>query len=435
MRASPDSFLADDAGPLAEDEPEVLIAGAGPVGLFAALRLAQQGIRVQIVDEERRHAARSYALALHPLSLRLLEEAGAASLLLSHGHRVEAMGFYEGLRSHAWMRFSELPAEHPYVLVVPQQTLEGILESRLAEHGVQVQWNQRLIEVRQTGGETLVRTQKTVHGRSRWTEGETFTYQPGFVIGADGHRSTVRAALGLEPVQAGPQELFAVFELLTDDPVGAEARVVLDERHASVLWPLGEGRLRWSFQIESWEGFVEPRFKSRKFGEVGEEPFPYLIAGKLQELARERAPWFEASLGEVVWSAAVPFERRLVDRFGLGNVWLAGDAAHLASPIGNQSMNVGLREAHELAWRIAGILGGRLPHETLERYDRERRREWRLLQGLAGPLSANSEASPWVRSQAERILPCVPASGESLDLLLEQIGLETDRGEVDLEVG
>lgn len=435
MRSSPESFLADDAGPLAEDEPEVLVVGAGPVGLFAALRLAQQGIRVQILDEERRHAARSYALALHPLSLRLLDEAGAAPLLFQRGHRVEAMTFYEGHRRHAQMRFAGLPSNHPCVLVVPQQTVEGILESLLAEHGVEVQWNHRLIELRQTGGETLARVQKTVHGRSRWAEGETSTFHPSFVIGADGHRSTVRAALGLEPVQAGPQELFAVFEFLADDPVGAEAKVVLDEKLASVLWPLGEGRLRWSFQIESWEGFVEPRFKSRQYGEVGDEPFPYLIGGKLEELVKERAPWFEEPIGEVVWSAAVPFERRLVDRFGLGNVWLAGDAAHLASPVGNQSMNVGLREAHELAWRMAEILRGRLPHQTLERYDRERRREWRHLLGLSGALCANGQTSPWVRQHADRILPCVPASGESLDLLLEQIGLETERGEVEMGLG
>lgn len=430
MRSSPESFLADDAGPLTEDEPEVLVVGAGPVGLFAALRLAQEGVRVQILDEERRPAARSYALALHPLSLRMLEDAGAARLLLERGHRVDTLSFFDGDRACSQIDFSQLPLPHPYLLVVSQQILEGTLESLLAEHGVRVQWNHRLIELRQSGGETIARVQKTVHGRGHWSEGETSVYQPSFVIGADGHRSTVRAALAVEAVQTGPQELYAIFELLTDAPVGSEARVVLDDAGSSVLWPLGEGRLRWSFQIDSWEGFVEPRFKSHQFGQVGGEPFPYLIEGKLQELVAERAPWFDvADIGEVVWSAAVPFERRLVERFGLGNIWLAGDAAHLTGPIGNQSMNMGLREAHELARHLAGILDGSLDPEILEDFGHECTREWHRLLGLAAPVLPTTKANAWTKERATRILPCIPASGQDLETLLGQIGLEVEVGQ------
>jgi 2-polyprenyl-6-methoxyphenol hydroxylase-like FAD-dependent oxidoreductase len=437
MRTSPEAFLADDAIPALDGEPDVLVVGAGPVGLFAALLLTQQGVRVQILDEERRPAARSYALALHPLSLALLHTVGAIPLLQERGHRVETLTFLDGDRTQAQLRFAGLPFAHPAVLVVPQQTLEGVLESLLIERGVQVQWNHRLIEIDQSGGTPLARIQKTHHGRGRWSERETLQVRPRFVIGADGHRSTVRSALALDAGLTSPAELFAIFEFMSDAPDTSEARVAIDDQFVNVLWPLGGGRLRWSFQIDSWEGFVEPRHKQHQFAEIGGEPFPYLIDGKLLELVAARAPWFDpADVGDIIWSAAVPFERRLVSRFGLGNVWLAGDAAHLTSPVGNQSMNIGLREAHELAWRIAAVLEGRSDLRSLQRYEHDRDREWRRLLGLSGPLLATPKASPWVRRHAERILPCIPASGETLEALLGQIGLEMETGSVEpIELG
>jgi 2-polyprenyl-6-methoxyphenol hydroxylase-like FAD-dependent oxidoreductase len=222
----------------------------------------------------------------------------------------------------------------------------------------------------------------------------------------------------------GPAELFAVFELYGDGAESDEVRVVFGEGRTGVLWPLGGRRYRWSLQVDEWEGFEEPRFKSRHFPEIGDEPFPYLVRERLAELLAELAPWFTAEIGEVLWSMTVRFERRLTGRFGAGNAWLAGDAAHLASPIGAQSMNVGLREAHDLSRRLAAILREDYPETLLERYETDRRHEWRQLLGAAGKPEPGPAATPWVRRNAARILPCVPASGPDLALLLRQIGLE-----------
>lgn len=428
MTTDTSSRLAEDMGWDVEEEPEVLVVGAGPVGLFAALLLARQGHRVMIVDEERRPAARSYALALHPLTLHLLAEAGLDEAVLGRGHRIESMAFYDGRRRRASLDFTALHGQYPMVLVLPQQSLEGILASQLEEEGVEILWGHRVTDLHGQEGRTLSRIER-VHGGL--AGGEAFSVLTSFVLGADGHRSFVRRALGIDFAETASPELYAVFEFAGGGHALHEVRVALGEGTADVLWPVGEGRFRWSFQIHErdWEGFVEPRFKSRTYAPVEEEPFPYLVQEKLGELIAQRAPWFDLPVGSIVWSMAARFERRLADRFGRGNVWLAGDAAHLAGPIGAQSMNIGLREAHELSWRISRVLQDEAPPASLDLYERERRREWRELQGLEGEPLAEARADDWIVRNASRLVSCIPASGESLEALLRQIGLELEPDE------
>jgi len=416
-------------------EPEVLIIGAGPVGLFTGLLLADRGIRVEIVDQERRPAARSYALALHAATLRLLAEVGFAADLLERSQRVETLAFYEGAERCAALDLSALSsgsAESPCVAVLPQQLLESALESRLEAAGGRVLWNHRVAELALGGGaavagvERVERLDRTEDSPVAVTE--RYVVRPRHVIGADGHGSIVRKALHVSWVEMSPAELFAVFEMTVDRPLGTEVRVTLDKGGSSVLWPLGPHRARWSFQIDGWEGFEESRHKSRRFPQVADEPFPYLIRERLTELIAARAPWLTAEIGEILWSMVVSFEHRLAGRFGRENAWLAGDAAHLASPVGAQSMNVGLREAWDLARDLDWVLRDDYPFEVLERNAAKHRHEWRRLLGAGGQPQPGPATSAWVRKHAARLIPCIPASGDDLDHLLKQIGLELTGG-------
>src|SRR3954454_24848962 len=112
--ASPQPRERADVLQIPQERPEVLVAGAGPVGLMAALTLAEQGIQVQIVDQEKRPAARSYALALHPQSLRLLDEVGLADELLERAHRIERLAFYEGMERRGEVDPPPPPAGIPF---------------------------------------------------------------------------------------------------------------------------------------------------------------------------------------------------------------------------------------------------------------------------------------------------------------------------------
>ena len=421
MRNEPLSLEREDVLDVSEVNPEVLVVGAGPVGLFAALSLAEMGIRVQIVDQERRPAARSYALALHPQTLRLLEESGLTEELVPMAHRVSSMAFYEGPERRAAVDLSALPASLPCVAVLPQQILEGALESRLLRLGVPVLWNHKVTELTRTQGAVVADVERLAPGGGEPVAvKERFDVRADFVLGTDGHRSFVRQAIAEPFEEMGPAELFAIFEVTASGPAEHEAKVVFHEGRTGVLWPLGGRRFRWSLEIEEWEGFEEPRFKSRHFPKVGDDPFPYLVREKLHQLLDERAPWFAGDVGEIVWSMAVRFERRLANHFGRGRVWLAGDAAHLTSPIGTQSMNSGLREARDLARCLASILREDYPLSVLDRYEITHRAEWHRLLGGA---QAGPAAVPWAREHAQSLLPCLPASGDDLTFLLGQLGL------------
>jgi 2-polyprenyl-6-methoxyphenol hydroxylase-like FAD-dependent oxidoreductase len=410
---------------------EVLVVGAGPVGLFAALELAERGIEVEIIDGQWRTAAHSYALALHPASLELLDRLGLADDLLGRGHVVDTVAFYDGKERRGELRLGELPGKFPFVLVLPQQALEDTLEKRLAEEKVKVRWNHRLSKLDGGGGQATARIDKLMkeasgyaYSATGWVVDKQVETRADFVVGADGLKSAVRRELDVEFPELGPRQFFGVFELNAAMGGANEVRVVLDEGTTNVLWPMRGDHFRWSFQLaDDWEFVPRSRTKSRLTVQVGDEAYPYLDEDKLHELVAARAPWFDAEIGEVTWSVAVRFEKRLASSFGSGRVWLAGDAAHVAGPVGVQSMNVGFREAHDLVEAIHAVLRGGAPESTLDAYAGERRHEWRTLLGLDGAVQAGDGAGDWMRARGERILPCVPASGEHLRRLLAQVDL------------
>jgi 2-polyprenyl-6-methoxyphenol hydroxylase-like FAD-dependent oxidoreductase len=130
---------------------------------------------------------------------------------------------------------------------------------------------------------------------------------------------------------------------------------------------------------------------------------------------------------QIYWATLGMFERSLAQTFGKGGVWLAGDAAHQAPPVGVHSMNSGLAEARELATRISSIRDGGAAPSLLQEFATETHDAWRWLLGADRPVSAFAGADPWVRQTGARILACIPASGHELVLLLDQLGLTAER--------
>lgn len=415
-------------------ETEVLVVGAGPVGLLTALVLAERGVQVEVIDEEWRTTARSYALALHPRTLELLDEVGLATDLVSQGHRVDRVVFYDRDGRRAEASLTDLSAPFPFVLVLPQKAFEAALEHRLEKRKVPVRWNTRLADLDLDGERPIA----TVEGLAKestgysvattvWVvESETVTTAR-FVVGADGHRSRVRSALGTAFERRGANELYAVFELHADAPDSIrdldEVRVVLDDDTTSVLWPLGGGRFRWSFEIESSTIEVSRPDKSRLAVQVGRHAYPYLSKEDLATLIERRAPWFEGPIGDLDWSVAVQFERRLAESFGRDGVWLAGDAAHLSTPVGVHSMNLGLAEGHELAVGLVDVLRHGGKKTLLEDYGRASRETWLALFAAEEGAVETPRADPWVAERAGRIVACLPAAGDDLAWLARQLGL------------
>ena len=144
----------------------------------------------------------------------------------------------------------------------------------------------------------------------------------------------------------------------------------------------------------------------------------------VENVAKQRAPWFAWGVKEITWCTEVVFEQRVAKQFGREHGWLAGDAAHQTGPVGVQSMNVGMSEAATLAGTLRRILRDKAPLSLLEACNREWQEEWRRLLGLAGGPKPRKEASSWVRERCGRILACLPASHQDLTRLAGQLGLD-----------
>jgi len=392
-------------------DPEVLVVGAGPVGLVAALFLEQYGVGVKIVDTNQRTTQHSYALAIHPRTLRILEEAGLADALIHAGRKLTKVAYYEGGERRAEIDYSCLGSTHPYLLVVRQSLLERAAEEALRRQKLKVLWGHRLQSLT-VDGATIRAEVATLDqvatgypvARSEWVVVRSETIRPAYVIGADGYDSAVRRMAGLEMEEHGAGRIFSVYEIEAAGELPAEVRVIVDPDLTSVYWPLEEGRCRWGFQIRDASDHAASM-------------------ERLEQLIAARAPWCTARPTQIYWSTLALFESRLTRSFGRGGVWLAGDAAHQAAPVGVHSMNSGLVEARELAARIARILSTRGEASLLQEFATEAHEAWQWLLGAGRAVRALPAADPWVRQSAARIVACIPASGDDLEPLLEQIGL------------
>ena len=419
---------------------DVLVVGGGPTGLLAALRLAELGVHVEVLEEEPRSAGHSYALALHPKSVALLGEAGLKNEAVAAGRRLSGLAIYEGSdrRVAVPLGDSATPA-----LGLPQSALEALLADRLAKKGVKVHWSHRLARLEPgPAGVTAVvhRLERDSIGyavaRSDWVVAKEIRYEAAFVIGADGHASLVRRALDIPFDEAGASQVFATFECAPRGGAADEIRLVLAggsgggaDATINALWPLPGGRARWSLELDAPEVSAQERFKSRLVTQMGERFFHHLEERQVRPLLQTRAPWFEFDPGTFGWSIEVRFERRLAATFGRDRVWLAGDAAHLTGPAGMQSMNSGLREASELTEILGAVLRKGAGPERLEAWGRERLAEWRFLLGLAGRLEpAPGASTPALAAKhAARILACLPSTGAELDALAASIGFRAVR--------
>lgn len=387
------------------DSVQLLVVGAGPVGLFAALTASRLGVQVRVIDQVWRGYAPGHATLLHARSLELLEEAGVASRIRAQGHEIHKLALHAG---NAPAMELELPSP---ALAVPQGIVEDALVTALRREHVEVLTPHQAVTIEQENGHVDVRVLRrelvTLGSPAHYSEWEPLNasvVRAGFVIGADGYESRVRAALGIEPVNMGSTETFAVFEARGSAAEGTSTmHLCFDDETSGVMLPLSDGRQRWAFQVHD---------------SLDAEP----DLDRLRELQARRAPWYTQS-DEVTWGAVIQFERRLARQLGKHRVWLAGDAAHVTSPLGGQSMNGGLIEAYELAHCLAKAVDPKRGLAELDRYGAERAREWHKLFGVNVGFDLLPHAPEWLPRYARRLLPALPISSTDETTVLERLGL------------
>jgi len=430
-----------------ESNPQVLVAGAGPVGLFAAFNLARQGVHVATVDRGVWPCKHSYALALHPESVTLLERTGIAAQVLQGARLVRSMGVYGGGGKVAGARLDDLPGADTPLAVTRQDHLESALEAALRSQGGEVKWRHEVLGLAQSGQAVLAsvgRLEKESRGyivaHTEWVVGKSSEVETGFVIGADGYNSKVRRALGIDFPEVGAAEYYAVFECECAADGGDEMMVAVGGGTADVMWPLPGKAVRWSFQLTDYADeeaellkdkllaagfgyFPTERSKDRTMG-AGDTRDDILSDAHFRNLLAERAPGFKNEVTGITWRTLVRFERRLASPFGKGRMWLAGDSAHLTGPAGIQSMNTGLAEAADLSDLIAAVVKGSSPGAVLDDYGERWQKVWRKLHGIEHKAEAKPDAPALIRDNAARLVSCLPANARHLALVAERLGVQ-----------
>jgi 3-(3-hydroxy-phenyl)propionate hydroxylase len=412
-----------------ENKTEVLVVGAGPVGLLTALLLSKQGVLVRVIDKKPGLFPVTDACLLHSRSLQLLERVNVRDLL-PRGQRIDLLSIYEGSAPIVQWNCADLSPEMPYLLVVPKGALTAFLEKKLQEAGVQIEWNRRLSGLGASKGHVVATIERLVISAKGyivpemdWEVEGTEQLEARFVVGADGADSKVAHLLEIEQQLFGDPEFYVIAEVESAWESQNEIRTVLGPDRTSTLWPLPGKVIRWNFQL-SEERLEEFPFKERAPIPIEQPALDQANRESLAILVRERAPWFKGKIGAIHWSTDASFQHRCAATAEKAGCLLIGDAAHETNPAGMQSMNSGLLEAARLAERLTQVVRHGADSEVLEEFSRKHLQEWSSMLGVL-PASAGAMASApaWANNRNLRLLTALPATGRDLAQAINRVHL------------
>ncbi|KVL35195.1 FAD-binding monooxygenase [Burkholderia territorii] len=332
------------------DIPPVLIVGAGPTGLAAAMALARARVPVRIIDRLATPVPYSRAIGIQARTLELLEQHRAVEPFLALGHRAHAAALHADGRVIARLDFDPLQTRYPYLLFLDQSITERLLAEHLAGFGVTVERGVTLTAC-DAGATSLDVTLRGADGREQ-------AFAPSYLIAADGAHSTVRHLLGLGFAGHAFEQTFllADFAAIPGWP-DEEIHLFTTPDGIAGLFPMGGGRYRL--------------VADRPPGDSASPDAPPPTLEECDAIVRARVG---ASIApsDLAWSAYFRLHSRMADRLRHGRVFFAGDAAHVHSPAGAQGMNTGIQEAFNLGWKLARVLGAGTPERLLDTYHAER---------------------------------------------------------------
>ena len=331
-------------------DTDILIVGAGPTGLAAALWLSKLGARFRIVDHNPEPARESRALVVHARTLELYAQAGFAHTAIANGIEFAAVNLWAAGSRVARVAIGDIGADvspYPYMLVLAQDRHERLLVEHLATQGVQVERSTEL-----TGFE---QDERRVVARLRRADGTEERCECAWIAGCDGARSAVRHVLDLGFPGATYERLFYVADVhARGAAVNGELNVALDEADLAAIFPLpGEGNARI---IGTIRDDAERSGRTLGWDDVGRS-----ILDRLR-LQVERVNWF----------STYHVHHRVAGRFRSGRAFVLGDAAHIHSPVGGQGMNTGIGDAVNLAWKLAMVTRGKASSRILDTFEPER---------------------------------------------------------------
>jgi 2-polyprenyl-6-methoxyphenol hydroxylase-like FAD-dependent oxidoreductase len=330
---------------------DVLVAGAGPVGLTMASELARFGIPLRIVDKAAQRTDKSKALVVWSRTLELLDRGPKGSApFVEAGFKVRAVNIVAGdgeLTGRVTM--DSVQSAYPFGLMLPQSETERLLEERLQGLGVLVERQVELLEFKRTdaGVEAILR-----HG-----DGQEETVSADWLLGCDGAHSVVRHRLGVpfagETINS--DWMLADIHMNGYPFPDSEVSVYWHKDGAFVIFPIVPGRYRVLADLPMTSGAAPPQ--------------PTLE--QVQAIIDRRGPGGLIAF-DPIWLAGFRINGRKVADYRSGQIFLLGDAAHVHSPAGGQGMNTGMQDAFNLAWKLALVIRNGCGEHLLDSYSPER---------------------------------------------------------------
>ena len=328
-------------------DTDVVVVGAGPTGLALACGLRAAGIAVRVLDKAAGPAVTSRALGLQPRGVEVLDRLGALGDLPDRGLAIDSVVISVNGRELARLRVGQSMQRlgGKTALLMSQADIEAALRDRLATLGGSVEWDRGVADVIAGPDGVQLRLGNGDEVRAGW------------VIGADGAHSAVRKAMGVD---------FPGVPLIE--------HFLLADVHADIDRPR-DNTYGWLRGTQMFVAFPLPgvdlwRLMTAAPPRCPDDPSQDEIIAYLGErLAAE----IGGRINSIEWTSSFRIHRRITDSYRRGRILLAGDAAHIHSPLGGQGMNTGIGDAENLAWKLALVISGRADAALLDTYEAERR--------------------------------------------------------------
>jgi len=279
----------------------ILIVGAGPVGLTAALELTRLGYKPDIIDQNEHRSEYSKAIGINPRTLELLKPSGVTDRLLSKGKKITNINFMKGKCILFRIDLSRINHHYNFMLALPQSETEQLIENRLNKMGAFVERGAKLTELRHQAQKVNI---KILNNNTETNK----SYD--YVLGTDGAHSTVRRELNIKFPGTTIEGDWSLADVIMNNPFTNSANVILNESG-------------FVFMLE---------FKKSIFRIVSNRPdVIYNLPG-------------EPKIEKIIWKSDFTVSHRQASTYIRGQVYLAGDAAHIHSPLGGRGMNMGIED-------------------------------------------------------------------------------------------